>query len=95
MATGILARIALTEEQLLEIRDAAVQSLTAGGKVVTQVAAASGNGVQRNQGWTLIQNWSPSQTLDEVAYALWKIDPETYAAAAPMKTVTYATIRSH
>ena len=95
MATGILARIALTEAQLLEIRDAAVASLTAGGKVVTQLGAASGNGVQRNQGWTMIQNWSPEKTLEEVAYALWKLDPETYAAAAPPKNVTYATIRSH
>lgn len=94
MAEGILVGIGLEEADLLAIRDAALEAFTAGGRVVTQLGHASGNGVQRNKGWGLIQDLSPKAVLREVKYALWKLDPETYADAAPSKGVTYARIRT-
>jgi hypothetical protein len=93
MAEGILVGLGLEEADLLAIRDAAIEAFAAGGKQVTAMGMASGNGVQRNKGWALVQDLSPKVVLREVKYALWKLDPEEYADAAPAKGVTYARIR--
>lgn len=92
-AEGILVGLGLTESDLLEIRDAALESFSSGGRIVTSMAMASGNGVSRNKGWGLVQDLSPRVVLREVKYALWKLDPSKYADASPAKKVTYARIR--
>ena len=72
MARGLF--IGLTEDELLAIRAKAVTAITTGLNVVSY--SDSGSSVSKQ--WAL----SPKEMLDEVGYALFQFDPQTYAAYA-------------
>ncbi len=83
MARGILAGLGLTEDQLLAMRDAALDAYTSGGRMTTALQHASGNGVQRQKAWGIIENLTADDVLREVKYALWRLEPQKWAACAP------------
>lgn len=95
MAEGLLVGLGLTEAQLLEYRDAVLDSFAAGGLALSQIRHSSGVGTDRWQSFALIEDLSPRAALREIKYALWKLDPTTYADCAPAKRTTYARFRAH
>jgi len=95
MAEGILVGLGLTEAELLDYRDAALEAFASGGRSVASISLQSGAGTSRSQAYALMADMSPRAALREIKYALWKLDPTTYADCAPAKRVTYAKFRSY
>lgn len=95
MAEGILVGLGLTAAELLEYRDAALAAFAEGGRSVAQISFQSGAGTSRSQAYAMMADMSPRAALREIKYALWKLDPATYADCAPAKRVSYAKIRAY
>jgi hypothetical protein len=73
MAEGILLGLGLSETDLLDARDSALQVFIE-GRAVTGMALHAGSGVARTKQWQMLQNaQDPKMVLREIRYALYKL----------------------